>query len=472
MLAGVPELLKDINATTTGSDPAIIGVYRDEAYFTTDEGELWKTDGTTEGTLFVANIGDGARTQGAVHNDRLYFFQQDASFSRMWLTDGTAAGTIIVREIADNWRPSYLQATSHLLFFIAKDTAHGSELWTSDGTALGTRMVKDIAPGVLSSLSEFVLVGDIAYFSANDGTHGRELWRSDGTEEGTVLVADIRVGIGSSNPGAPTDVNGTLFFKATDNTSNTWLWKTDGTMEGTELVKEIRVGATVNFNGQLYFSGGTSSLNLELWKSDGTAAGTVPVKDVNQAGGSQPVMYLVHDGLLYFQVTLNGLRPWKSDGTEIGTTQVRGFSYVPETGMAIPWGQAGDHIMFVTVDGFYETSLWSLDGSEVSRVRTFEYPTSWGGPSFSLGPNNIRVFVVNDGTNGNEIWRTDGTDEGTYILRDLDTTPTPNGSGPSEFVKVGDISFFLAHDQQHGRELWKTDGTEAGTILNRTTKKG
>ena len=31
LLAGVPELLKDINATTAGSGPDVIGVYRGEA---------------------------------------------------------------------------------------------------------------------------------------------------------------------------------------------------------------------------------------------------------------------------------------------------------------------------------------------------------------------------------------------------------------------------------------------------------
>ena len=54
------------------------------------------------------------------------------------------------------------------------------------------------------------------YFAAADGIHGRELWMSDGTAVGTVMVKDIWRGPRYSNPGALTDVGGTLYFQADD----------------------------------------------------------------------------------------------------------------------------------------------------------------------------------------------------------------------------------------------------------------
>jgi len=468
LLAGMPDLLKDIKATTAGSDPNIIGVLQGEAYFTTKAGDLWKSDGTSDGTVFVTHVDLGRPSEGAVFNDRLYFVTYGSSLHRMWTTDGTSVGTVLIREepFANGWLPSYLQATSTSLLFIANDPDHGRELWSSDGTSAGTQMLMDIAPGATDALSDYILVGDTAYFTANDGTHGRELWRSDGTEAGTHLVSDIRGGSSSSEPGSLTNVSGTLFFSATDSTSTPGLWKSDGTPEGTQLVKQMRVGAAANFNGTLYFGGGSSSLNLELWKSDGSSEGTLLVKDINPSGGSKPANFQAHDGLLYFQASGNGsVGLWQSDGTDLGTTLITQLPSWPGPTFALPWAKVGEHTLFVTSESSFDTSIWRIDTTGFSLVRQYAQPRTGVRQSQNVGTNDVRVFVIDDGIHGSELWRTDGTAEGTCVLLDLDLTPTPSNSNTGDFIAVGDTTFFLADDGRHGRELWRTDGTSSGTVL-------
>jgi ELWxxDGT repeat protein len=38
-------------------------------------------------------------------------------------------------------------------------------------------------------------------------------------------------------------------------------------------------------------------------------------------------------------------------------------------------------------------------------------------------------------------------------------------SNPRQFTTMGSITFFIAEDDDHGAELWRTDGTAAGTFL-------
>ncbi|HEY0028854.1 MAG TPA: ELWxxDGT repeat protein [Allosphingosinicella sp.] len=73
------------------------------------------------------------------------------------------------------------------------------------------------------------------------------------------------------------------------------------------------------------------------------------------------------------------------------------------------------------------------------------------------------LFSANDGTAGTELWITDGTDAGTFLLKDLN--PGSAGANPTGFTRVGDKIYFAASGGAAGRELWVTDGTAAGTRL-------
>lgn len=66
---------------------------------------------------------------------------------------------------------------------------------------------------------------------------------------------------------------------------------------------------------------------------------------------------------------------------------------------------------------------------------------------------------------GSELYVTDGTTEGTKLLKDINIG-TFDGD-PEMFCAAGDYVYFRAFDGLTGNELWKTDGTEEGTSLVR-----
>jgi ELWxxDGT repeat protein len=119
--------------------------------------------------------------------------------------------------------------------------------------------------------------------------------------------------------------------------------------------------------------------------------------------------------------------------------------------------------------------LWTSDGTAGgTRLVADLWPGAAGTgrePSGSSHPrdfhaaNGLVFFTADDGNAGREVWRTDGTAAGTFLLKDI--APGPGTSllpGPG-FATVGNTVYFYAQDTEHGRELWRTDGTTAGTQI-------
>lgn len=85
-----------------------------------------------------------------------------------------------------------------------------------------------------------------------------------------------------------------------------------------------------------------------------------------------------------------------------------------------------------------------------------------GAASWVVTAGGVRYFVADDGVHGFELWRTDGTEEGTVMVADIN--PGASGSNPWHLTAVGGLLFFAADCGQTGVELWKSNGTTAGTV--------
>jgi ELWxxDGT repeat protein len=73
------------------------------------------------------------------------------------------------------------------------------------------------------------------------------------------------------------------------------------------------------------------------------------------------------------------------------------------------------------------------------------------------------IFAARIPNKGFELFRSDGTEAGTYLVKDI--LPGPGSSAPSSFVVVSNLNlvYFVASTGGSDRELWRTDGTAAGT---------
>ncbi len=396
---GVPSLNEPTNVSGT-------------LYFVADDGvsgfELWKSDGTEAGTVRVKDIRPGIGSSIRIDHGKgyltnvsgtLYFSANDGTSGyELWKSDGTEEGTVPIKDIwvgSNNSNPRDLTNVSGTLFFGASEGINGRELWKSDGTEEGTVRVKDIWPGSNSSdPSRLTSVGDFLYFRAKVSAGGNELWKSDGTEAGTVRVKDIRAGSNGSYPEELTNVSGTLYFMANDHVEGYELWKSDGTEQGTVRVKDIWPGTRVdsswptnltNMSGILFFVAMDETDLGELWKSDGTEEGTVRVKDIRPGmNGSYPQFLTNVAGTLYFNANdgTTGKELWKSDGTETGTVLVKDIWPGIYGSDPRSLGNVAGRLYFRSDDSVHGSELWVVPAATAQVVDNGVY---YKGSSFASG---------------------------------------------------------------------------------------
>jgi ELWxxDGT repeat protein len=488
-------LVKDINPTGSAfagnSGPALVRVGTDW-YFDADDGvhgvELWKTDGSTAGTVLVKDInptGGSDPWDLTALGNTLIFVANDGTHSRgLWKSDGTDAGTSFLLDVApgtDTTDPSFMTAVNGVVLFTAFDAAHASELWRTDGTPAGTALVRDVNPGTQGIATYswppdptfFFAAGPTVYFFSNHG-----LWRSDGTDAGTVLVEQFQGESALTSPYyqiVPTEayrgalaaaVGNTLYFAMDDGVHGRELWKSDGTPAGTQLVADIVPGADgswptqlTNVNGTLFFTVDVGTLGRELWTSDGTAAGTRLVRDILNPGSSNPEQLLNDNGVLLFSADdgEHGRELWRSDGTVAGTLLVRDVNlttsnYFPPDHLTL----IGDTVYFTEEDTWHGTELWKTDGTYAGTTLVADLTpgvdsTSFPGTFAVL--NGTLYFTALTGpptaqTSG--LWKSDGTAAGTVLV----TSPG------AENLIAGNGFLYFTRDA----ELWRSDGTAAGTV--------
>src|SRR5262249_44400637 len=102
-----------------------------------------------------------------------------------------------------------------------------------------------------------------------------------------------------------------------------------------------------------------------------------------------------------------------------------------------------------------------------AAAQAYRVKDIWPGPTDGwpqyLAKGDAIFFQARDDDHGAELWRSDGTAEGTWLVKDV--AEGRWGSEPQELTPALGLVYFHADGGLFNRDaLFRTDGTEAGTI--------
>ncbi|MFN8521330.1 MAG: ELWxxDGT repeat protein, partial [Chloroflexota bacterium] len=414
---GTPEgtsLVADIHPGPEGSDPSSLMAFRDGVVLAADDGQgtaIWRAGGTIEGASPLAR---GDVWPLAISGGRIFAVQNGQGYAeqRLVLVDPDTGATAPVGDLGPKvhsmWHPFDLDGT--LFLTVDRQGQARTELWATDGTDQGTRSLGTIGD-TGEELSDFWPIEGMDQFTAfrskvwfvrhwQDGADcegSGDLWVSDGTRQGTRRAAEVLGRIGPCISDVTT-VGDQLRFASVRRGSRsvTEVWTTDGTREGTSIVATYRRNAPEQLG----------RLGDEL------------LFELNADDEDDP------PGL------------WATDGTASGT---RPITVLEDEPSAAPQVGPGERAFFVR----QHDELWVTDGTAAGTGRLVDLQDGGDWSDIldlsRLGP--LAIFTADDGSTGSEPWASDGSVLGTRMLRDIN--PIDEGSAPTGLTPT-DVSLFLS----------------------------
>lgn len=449
------KLVKDIFPGREGSAPSNFVVFDNSLFFIAKDGftfpTLWTTDGTEEGTIQVLD-NDGNEftniTNLFVYNDSLYYnlnsglHKSGSSMKKEFISSTRATEYIVLNEFL------YLGQSSRNIYLY-----HNG-----------------VVEPVAIDIADYTVQNGIIYYLTRERTQYSMWTITPGDREGHFLMEMRDPNITTTNTTGDYLNNMLSFedgvlFKAFLEGSHEELWFTDGSTSGSRFIKDINtgtesseittlasVGDNLFFTTNQFFN--SQPVGRRLWVKNDFQDTIRPVYD------DHDLIMLSLDDKLIFKASF-----WATDidsifvasGNPTQTQAILGVNRFRK------FYSGSDKIFVQSSDG-----LWVTDGTaDGSLLLGDKLNIMDNGPSSTIHHNGLFYFYGfiqdEDVFTENEIdlWVSDGTAEGTKILKKMEGRSSGN-SYLDNFHAYEDRLFFTFNRPS---DIWSTNGTEEGTVM-------
>ncbi len=314
-----------------------------------------------------------------------------------------------------------------------------------------------------------VMNGSLYFFGTDDpgSENGNKLWKSDGTWAGTSIVKQINVG-GAQYP-TIIDLqaigNLLLFHDDKDKT----LWRSDGTTDGTYKIRDNKGKNYIQYKGKIYFHSYDVTPTTSLWVTDGTVAGTKVIKDINTTSETPTEMFIYKDKLFFGASDgLTKQQLWVSDGTDTGTHQLKKINFGNDAKIG-GFTLMNNYLYFSAKHNATEYQIWRTNGMADSTIKvTSQCSSCYNGlsPNKMIEYKNKLYFKGSTSGTPRQLWVSDGTDTGTKIFKAeiVGSSAYPPGFADDNFELIKHNGFmYMVGNDSTGFQIWKSDGTKQGT---------
>lgn len=436
------------------SDSAVLGTDVLAAGYVLGSGaEPWRTDGSSAGTQRVADL--ATATKGGMDTGEAVVFgtvlvlsqvgatdAQDVHHGELWRTDGSPEGTwALPSSVYGGGSVEQVQKLGNQVIFSA-DTVPRSGVRQLYRTRSDLLETTPLAATTLAGSEYLRSVGDnntAAMFSCGTPGGQRDLC---GVGAGDDQILTLQYAL-SGTPEPVGNLAGlSLYF-----VPGLGLMRSDGTAAGTALLRSGLAShqslsqplISQRLGSRLLFHACEGAI-CGLWSSDGTPGGTQQMYPLSYyihgyAQLGNRVLFLTTDG--YWQL-------WSTDGTAAGTRVVtrlwRRATSITTVGNYVHLGGADDYLI--------------SDGTEAGTRIVPRLPSLF--PSFGTPialDANTALFGCSPITHGAELCAVDA--DGSNLRIATDIYQGPRSSFPALVARTADALYFAAYDGAHGRELWR-----------------
>lgn len=488
-------------ASYYSSDKLKVKVYNNKLFIVLKD-KLYVSDGTAAGTFQITKL-QYASENFAEKDGNIYFFGSDANSGKeLWKSDGTVEGTSLVKDLtqygssAINGNEYVYNINGKIVFPATSEYNYG--LWSTDGTNAGTLKFFNLV-GSGFSFAPFENSGNDKLIFKNNG----QFWISDGTESGTKATETaagytiIKKLVSFKNKTFISTDNKIYFKDEGDfiqevpNYLNKSLDMVTVSSEGNLLIfkdQDIYYPHLYFYDGQsfqdigvnygedmfypekddkMYFAGFTETTNnvyetgknIELFSYNKSTNSAAIEKDIFSGLSSKPRYFIENNNVVYF-IANDGYydQVFKIDSDKNITKLSNLSTRLPDNFLKYnPMMKSGNEVYF-RAEGIIRTSGTKESTSMIS---------------LPVGERLMEMYPLNDhqvilksyhSLNGfMRIWRLDNNSNIPVLLLEQPADSVYSTVYDQDFQTTPSGVYFKMM-QNNINQIWKTDGTIGGTL--------